>query len=300
MRPPVGTLDDDNVTVSIRCDRPLSFAYLKHEVILPLCSLINFATASRGAVKLAIFSSADDPKRFYNISGAWTGQLKYRPLWMTRPLFTAVQMVEQLDRPLERWAEIATTHRHALELFLRTPQDFGSANAVMDYMSLMSCLDSLLDFSSSKRFDDDLMNELIETVRKRLDNPFMEDIVIDIERLSRASRSNTLRSRLQSFIVSNCGVLNVKNAEEVDLDAALSQMIHTRVCAAHASTASCEQAAQGADLFHLINLTRLLINLKFLKLLGFDDVASAEFLRDSFYYGSTDYLEIYRREVVNR
>lgn len=292
-------MDDENVTVSIRCDRSLPFSHLKHEVILPLCSLVNFATASRGSVKLAIFYDADNQKQFYNVSGAWSGQSKYRPVWMIRPLFTVMQMTEQLDRPLEKWAEIAKTHMHALELFLRTPQDFTSANAVMDYMSLMSCLDSLLDFSDTRRFDDDLMSELIETVRNRPDNPYMEDIIMDIERLPHASRSNTLRSRLQSFLVGNFDVLNVNDGDEIDLDAVLSRMIHTRVCAAHASPASCKQAARGLDLFHMMDFTRFLVNMRFLQLLGFDNEASSEFLNNSSYFGSITYLETFRRRTIN-
>lgn len=155
-----GTFDDHDVTVAIRCDRPLPFEHLKREVILPLCSFVNFATASRGSVKLALFGNPDDPRQFYSVSGSWTGQSTYRPMWMIMPLITAMQVVRKLDRPLEKWAAIATTHRHALEMFLRTPQEFSPANGLMDYMSLISCLDSLLDIPSSKRIDDDLMNEL--------------------------------------------------------------------------------------------------------------------------------------------
>lgn len=107
-----------------------------------------------------------------------------------------------------------------------------------------------------------------------------------------------MRVRLKRLLTSNLSVLKVENADEIELDAAVTQMVQTRVCAAHAARDSCERSAQGIDLIHLMNLTRFLINARFLELLGFSNDDRTGFLTDAYYFGDTTYLEGFRRRAT--
>lgn len=297
MRRRLGPLEDYDITVSIRCDPPLPFNILKREVVLPLCALVSVATATRGTVKWALFHAPNDFDQLYSVSGSWVGQTQFTPKWIQRPLFTALQLSKDVEDPLSKWVEMAKEHRSALDVFLRTSQVSRLVDPRMYCLALISCLDALIDVPKAKRIDEGLRNQLIDVVRSQSNNPFVDDIIDDLNRLTNATGSNTLRSRLRASIDELSDLVPDVQLDQVDVNSMLSQIVHTRACIAHASPESCAKAADEMAMYFLSDFVLLLVNVQFLKRLGFSNQTIAGLIKDSYYFGSHTYIERFRERA---
>jgi hypothetical protein len=283
----VGVLEDHDCTLWVLPQRPTSFEQLKKEVILPLQSLISIATGSRGSVRIAsFFGDGDESLMFFG--GVWTRQRAFVSRWKLKPLFSAHQLETHIGPPLDRWGELYAEHKCAFTTFQGMPLVTEAPQEAVAFMTLVSCLEALLDKEADKRFPREVLARMREAVREIVPEPVREEVLESMGSL----RSSTLRTRLEKFIFSKPKVLGEVAETPEYASWAVRKIIATRNCAAHSSPELCADAAAGSELYALQEFVRMLINTRVLERLGFlDDHIAQQFL-DTFEYGSVAYLDI--------